>query len=116
MSFFVTYSRAFLTLLSCFKVPSTTFKLHYSSGSKIVKILRLLKKYIFSFSVLKKAFDAFDQEKRGCISVNMVGTILSMLGHALTESMLADVIAEVDADRKYSRLPITLSLELNHWK
>lgn len=54
----------------------------------------------FIFSVLKKAFDAFDQEKRGCISVNMVGTILNMLGHALTESMLADVIAEVDADRK----------------
>ncbi|KAK6625523.1 hypothetical protein RUM43_005822 [Polyplax serrata] len=50
-------------------------------------------------SMLKKAFDAFDQEKRGCISVNMVGTILSMLGHALTESMLADVIAEVDADQ-----------------
>lgn len=50
--------------------------------------------------VLKKAFDAFDQEKRGCISVNMVGTILTMLGHALTEKMLADVIAEVDADSK----------------
>lgn len=30
----------------------------------------------------------------------MVGTILSMLGHALTEGMLADVISEVDADRK----------------
>ncbi|EEB11259.1 Troponin C, putative [Pediculus humanus corporis] len=29
----------------------------------------------------------------------MVGTILSMLGHALTESMLADVIAEVDEDQ-----------------
>jgi len=55
---------------------------------------------IISFTVLKKAFDAFDQEKRGCISVNMVGTILSMLGHALTEGMLADVISEVDADRK----------------
>lgn len=48
--------------------------------------------------VLKNAFDAFDQEKKGCIGTVMVGTILGMLGISLTEEMLADIIAEVDSD------------------
>lgn len=39
----------------------------------------------------------------------MVGTILTMLGHALTDKILADVIAEVDADSKSD-----LSLPLLH--
>jgi Ca2+-binding EF-hand superfamily protein len=47
---------------------------------------------------LKKAFDAFDREKKGCISTEMVGTILEMLGHRLDDDMLAEIIAEVDAD------------------
>jgi Ca2+-binding EF-hand superfamily protein len=53
------------------------------------------------FSVLKKAFDAFDHEKKGCISTEMVGTILEMLGHRLDDDMLAEIIAEVDADGAY---------------
>jgi len=48
--------------------------------------------------VLKNAFDAFDQEKKGCIGTVMVGTILSMLGHQLDDQMLADIINEVDED------------------
>jgi Ca2+-binding EF-hand superfamily protein len=48
--------------------------------------------------LLKKAFDAFDREKKGCISTEMVGTILEMLGHRLDDDMLAEIIAEVDAD------------------
>jgi Ca2+-binding EF-hand superfamily protein len=51
--------------------------------------------------VLKKAFDAFDHEKKGCISTEMVGTILEMLGHRLDDDMLAEIIAEVDADGEY---------------
>ncbi|XP_026475153.1 troponin C [Ctenocephalides felis] len=48
--------------------------------------------------LLKNAFDAFDQEKKGCIGVVMVGTILGMLGISLTEGMLNDIIKEVDVD------------------
>ena len=52
------------------------------------------------FLVLKKAFDAFDHEKKGCIGTDMVGTILSMLGYELSESTLQEIIAEVDEDGK----------------
>lgn len=48
--------------------------------------------------MLKNAFDAFDQEKNGFISVTMVGTILGMLGHQLDEKMLNEIVAEVDED------------------
>ncbi|CRL05920.1 CLUMA_CG019104, isoform A [Clunio marinus] len=48
--------------------------------------------------LLKNAFDAFDQEKKGCIGTTMIGTILSMLGHQLDDKMLQDIINEVDAD------------------
>jgi calmodulin len=51
--------------------------------------------------VLKKAFDAFDHEKRGCISTEMVGTILEMLGIQVTAKMFDEIIAEVDADGWY---------------
>lgn len=47
---------------------------------------------------MKNAFDAFDQEKKGCINTTMVGTILSMLGHQLDDKMLKEIIDEVDAD------------------
>lgn len=49
-------------------------------------------------SVLKNAFDAFDQEKQGYIDTTMVGTILSMLGHQLDDKVLHEIIAEVDED------------------
>nr|AVA17384.1 putative Per a 6 allergen variant [Periplaneta americana] len=48
--------------------------------------------------LLKKAFDAFDREKNGFISTDMVGTILEMLGHPLDDDMLEEIISEVDAD------------------
>jgi len=51
--------------------------------------------------VLKKAFDAFDHEKRGCISTEMVGAILEMLGIQVTPKMFEEIIAEVDADGQY---------------
>jgi len=48
--------------------------------------------------VLKKAFDAFDHEKKGSIGTNMVGTILTMLGYELSEKTLQEIIKEVDED------------------
>uniref|UniRef100_A0A336LA48 CSON005862 protein n=1 Tax=Culicoides sonorensis TaxID=179676 RepID=A0A336LA48_CULSO len=49
-------------------------------------------------ALLQNAFNAFDQEKKGCIDTTMVGTILSMLGHQLDDAMLKEIIDEVDAD------------------
>lgn len=54
-----------------------------------------------SLSVLKKAFEAFDQEKKGCIGTVMVGTILGMLGHQVSEETLKEIILEVDEDGQY---------------
>lgn len=50
--------------------------------------------------VLKKAFEAFDQEKKGCIGTVMVGTILGMLGHQVSDESLQEIITEVDVDGK----------------
>ncbi|KAI8434750.1 hypothetical protein MSG28_003271 [Choristoneura fumiferana] len=50
------------------------------------------------FDVLKNAFDAFDHEKKGVISTDMIGTILEMLGHELDDDTLKEIIAEVDED------------------
>ncbi|KAG6448368.1 troponin C, isoallergen Bla g 6.0101 [Manduca sexta] len=49
--------------------------------------------------LLKNAFDAFDREKKGIISTDMIGTILEMLGHELDEDMLKEIIDEVDVSR-----------------
>lgn len=57
---------------------------------------------IFLFClVLKNAFDAFDHEKKGVISTDMIGTILEMLGHELDEQTLKEIIQEIDQDGKY---------------
>ncbi|XP_046665831.1 troponin C, isoallergen Bla g 6.0101-like [Homalodisca vitripennis] len=48
-------------------------------------------------NVLKRAFDAFAAGK-GYIEAPMVGTILSMLGHDVSEKQLKTIIDEVDAD------------------
>nr|ATZ76613.1 troponin C [Nephotettix cincticeps] len=48
-------------------------------------------------NVLKRAFDAFAAGK-GYIEANMVGTILSMLGHDVSDKQLKAIIEEVDAD------------------
>lgn len=50
--------------------------------------------------VLKKAFDAFDHDKKGSIGTDMVGTILTMLGYELSEKTLKEIIQEVDEDGK----------------
>jgi len=55
---------------------------------------------MYLFLVLKRAFDAFAQDK-GFIEANMVGTILQMLGHDVSEDRLQEIIAEVDADGKF---------------
>uniref|UniRef100_A0A1B6IY99 EF-hand domain-containing protein n=1 Tax=Homalodisca liturata TaxID=320908 RepID=A0A1B6IY99_9HEMI len=48
--------------------------------------------------LLKNAFNAFDQEQKGSISVEMVGTILEMLGWSMSPSELKEIVDEVDAD------------------
>uniref|UniRef100_A0A1A9X4F1 EF-hand domain-containing protein n=1 Tax=Glossina brevipalpis TaxID=37001 RepID=A0A1A9X4F1_9MUSC len=49
-------------------------------------------------ALLRNAFNAFDPEKKGYIGTQMVGTILSMLGHQLDDATLHEIIAEVDED------------------
>jgi Ca2+-binding EF-hand superfamily protein len=49
-------------------------------------------------AMLRKAFDMFDREKRGCIHTNMVATILRTLGQSFEEKELQDLIVEIDAD------------------
>lgn len=48
--------------------------------------------------MLKEAFDAFDKDKTGSIPTDVVGTILELLGHTLSEEELEDVIDEYDED------------------
>ncbi|XP_035794799.1 troponin C, isoallergen Bla g 6.0101-like [Anopheles albimanus] len=48
--------------------------------------------------VLKEAFVAFDIEKKGSISLEVVGEILELLGYALSEEELQEVIEEYDVD------------------
>ncbi|XP_075220903.1 troponin C, isoallergen Bla g 6.0101-like [Lycorma delicatula] len=48
--------------------------------------------------LLKKAFNAFDQEKKGFIGTEMIGTILEMLGHAQTESQVEAIVHEINGD------------------
>lgn len=52
------------------------------------------------------AFDAFDKEKKGCIGTDMVGTILSMLGHEVSTEELSEIITEIDTWGKYILLLI----------
>jgi Ca2+-binding EF-hand superfamily protein len=52
--------------------------------------------------VLKKAFDAFDREKSGSISTNMVEEILRLMGQPFNRNTLEELIDEVDADSKYT--------------
>ncbi|XP_047988740.1 troponin C, isoallergen Bla g 6.0101-like [Leguminivora glycinivorella] len=49
-------------------------------------------------AILKKAFEAFDHEKKGCIGTVMVGTIFGMLGLGVTDETLKEIIEEVDED------------------
>ncbi|XP_054274191.1 troponin C, isoallergen Bla g 6.0201-like [Macrosteles quadrilineatus] len=49
-------------------------------------------------AILKSAFNAFDQEGTGSISMEMVGTILELMGWSMTPAELKEVVDEVDAD------------------
>lgn len=51
-----------------------------------------------TFPVLKDAFTAFDNEKKGAISLDIIGTIFEMLGHTIDEEELDDIIDEFDED------------------
>lgn len=48
--------------------------------------------------MLRKAFDSFDTEKKGCIGTDMVAPILEMFGQKVSGNALKQVIAEADAD------------------
>jgi len=48
--------------------------------------------------ILKRAFDSFDQEKKGAISTDIVATVLKMMGHPVNRTILKQVIEEVDID------------------
>ncbi|KAK3857098.1 hypothetical protein Pcinc_035026 [Petrolisthes cinctipes] len=47
---------------------------------------------------LRKAFDAFDTDKKGSISVDTLSTILRMMGVKVSEKNLMEIVAEVDED------------------
>lgn len=47
---------------------------------------------------MKEAFNAFDNEKKGAISLDIIGTILEMLGHGVEEEELDDILDEFDED------------------
>uniref|UniRef100_A0A2A4K681 EF-hand domain-containing protein n=1 Tax=Heliothis virescens TaxID=7102 RepID=A0A2A4K681_HELVI len=48
--------------------------------------------------LLQNAFDAFDHDKQGVISTDMIGTILEMLGHEVDDDDLKEIIQEVDVN------------------
>lgn len=51
-------------------------------------------------SVLRKAFDMFDKDRKGVIHTNMVSTILRTMGQTFEERDLKDLIEEIDTDGK----------------
>jgi Ca2+-binding EF-hand superfamily protein len=60
---------------------------------------------VVCIAVLRKAFDAFDREKSGSISTNMVEEILRLMGQPFNRNTLEELIDEVDADSKLKMLP-----------
>ncbi|KAJ0180674.1 hypothetical protein K1T71_004078 [Dendrolimus kikuchii] len=73
-----------------------------TQGEKLTRVVLLFRSLFVSLAnplmLLRKAFEAFDHEKRGCIGTVMVGTILGMLGHSVTDDSLKEIIEEVDED------------------
>jgi len=65
-------------------------------------------------AVLRKAFDAFDREKSGSISTNMVEEILRLMGQPFNRNTLEELIDEVDADSKHEMLAMPSDIGL--WK
>ncbi|EAA11254.3 troponin C, isoallergen Bla g 6.0101-like [Anopheles arabiensis] len=48
--------------------------------------------------ILKDAFDAFDIEKKGSISLEVIGTIMELLGYGMSEEELKEVMEDYDED------------------
>lgn len=55
---------------------------------------------LIAFSVLRKAFEAFDSQKSGSIPCDMVADILRLMGQPFDKKILEELIEEVDADSK----------------
>ncbi|XP_022900265.1 troponin C, isoallergen Bla g 6.0201-like [Onthophagus taurus] len=49
-------------------------------------------------TMLHQTFDAFDVDRKGYIGIEMIGTILDMLGTQLAGDELDSVISEIDED------------------
>jgi len=47
---------------------------------------------------LKKAFDAFDSDKRGAITIETTGTILRMMGLKVSHDGLKAIVEDIDED------------------
>lgn len=73
-------------------------QLKSESKAQCVKILRVQRRIFHLILVLKDAFTAFDNEKKGAISLDIIGTIFEMLGHEVNEEELDDIIDEFDED------------------
>ena len=56
--------------------------------------------FFFILLGLRKAFDSFDTEKIGSITIDTISTILRMMGLKVTERGLKEVVDEVDEDGK----------------
>lgn len=56
---------------------------------------------VYILLVLRKAFDAFDTEKKGKITCDSINTILDMLGHATDAVTVRNIVAEIDHQGMY---------------
>jgi hypothetical protein len=73
---------------------------HFNLPNLIVHYFCFLSGYI-CVAVLRNAFNAFDREKNGSISVDFVPEILRLMGQPFNQKTLEELIDEVDADSKY---------------
>ena len=60
------------------------------------------------FTEFKEAFSLFDKDGDGTITTKELGTVMRSLGQNPTEAELQDMINEVDADGKLSKMKLGL--------
>jgi len=70
-----------------------TAKVKMSCGTQVMEDLTA-----DQVGALRKAFDSFDTENSGFITVETVSTILRMMGLKVSEKSLAEIVEEVDED------------------